>query len=200
MSRPLVPGLLAEGKTDQLFLGTIIYRQLRELTERSHRHVVDVARTEIGDCRTIADQEAVANAVLELARECHLICVHNDHNERRKADQVADMLAGHGCAVPVVPLVPVRETEAWLLADPASWAGLRGSDVSVLPKSAAEVEKLPDPKKILDAVLPSRGRRTRDDYFDYLGRHVDLAVLARLPAYAAWAGEAEKVLEGLGYL
>lgn len=200
MSRPLLPGLLAEGRTDELFLSTVIYRQLRDLTERARRHVVDVELTEIGSCRTTGDLGTVTEAALGLAADCHLICVHHDHNERGKADQVAAALADRGCAVPVVPLVPVRETEAWLLADPVAWAGLRGSDLGVLPKSAVEVEKLPDPKKTLDAVLPRRSRRNRDYYFDYLGRRVDLTVLARLPAYAVWAGEAERALKELGYL
>lgn len=200
MSRPLVPGLVAEGKTDELFLGTVIFRHLRDVTERACRHVVDVAKTEIGSCRTTGDLDTVANAVLDLAADCHVIYIHNDHNERGKAAKVATALADHGCAIPVVPLVPVRETEAWLLADAAVWAGLRGSNVEALPKSSAEVEKLPDPKKVLDAVLPVRGGRTRYDYFDYVGQNVDLTVLARLPAYPSWASEVEKALEGLGYL
>jgi hypothetical protein len=200
MSRPLVPGLLAEGRTDELFLGTVIFRHLRDLTERACRHVVDVARTEIGAGRTTGDLDEVTNAALDLAGDCHVICVHNDHNERGKAAQIAAALADHRCAIPVIPLVPLRETEAWLLADPRAWAALRGSDVRVLPKRPMDVEKLPDPKKVLDAVLPSRGGRARDDYFDYLGQNIDLSVLARVPAYSAWASETEKALEGLGYL
>jgi hypothetical protein len=200
MSRPLVPGLLAEGKTDEIFLGTVIFRQLRQMTERAHCHAVDVAMTEIGGCRTTGELDAVTTAALELAGDCHVLCVHSDHNERGRVARVKTALAGHGCAVPVISLVPVRETEAWLLADPQAWKGVRGSDVNVLPKSTAELEKLPDPKKVLDAVLPVRRRRTRDDYFDYLGRHIDLTTLARLPAYSAWSGEVEKALEGLGYL
>jgi hypothetical protein len=178
----------------------VIFRQLRELTERSCRHVVDVARTEIAGCRTTGDLDTVANAALDLAEDCHVICVHNDHNERGKAVQVAALLADRKCAVPVVPLVPVRETESWLLADRKALAGLRGSDVSPLSMPSIDIEKLHDPKKVLDAVLPARRHRTRDDYFDYLGRHIDLNMLRRLPAYSAWASETEKALEGLGYL
>lgn len=200
MSRSLVPGLLAEGKTDGLFLGEVVFRYLGNLTMRCSRSVVDVAKTQIGSCRTIKDMDQVRAAVLDLASDCHLICVHNDHRERSKVDRIVNALGDHGCATPVVPLVPVRETESWLLVDRSAWAALRGSNTAELPANPRDVERLAEPKKVLDAVIPSgRGRRS-EDYFEYLGRHVDLAVLAHVPAYARWADETEKVLKGLGYL
>ncbi|WP_051712070.1 DUF4276 family protein [Spirillospora albida] len=200
MSRPLVPGLVAENTTDERFLGAVVFRQIRALTEKGSRHVVDVARTEVGECWTIKDPDRVCQAVLELAEDCHLICVHNDHNERGKADAVRADLAKRGLTTPVIPLVPVRETEAWLLADRAVWAGLRGSDPSRMPARPRDVEKLQDPKLVLDAVRPRSGRRSRADYYDYIGQNVDLDVLAQIPAYAAWVAETEEALKGLGFL
>ncbi|RKS75104.1 uncharacterized protein DUF4276 [Actinomadura pelletieri DSM 43383] len=200
MSRPLVPGLLAENTTDERFLGVVVFRQLRALTEKGTRHVVDVAKTEIGDCWTIKDADRVCRAVLELAADCHLICVHNDHNERGKAEKVVEVLRERGLTTPVVPLVPVRETEAWLLADRAVWAGLRGSDPSRLPARPRAVEKILDPKPVLDAVRPQVGRRPRADYYEYIGQNIDLDVLAQVPAYADWVDETEEALKGLGLL
>jgi hypothetical protein len=63
-----------------------------------------------------------------------------------------------------------------------------------------DVEQPSDPTKVLVAVLPATGHRVRDDYFGYLGQRVDLTVLARLSADAAWASEAERAWEGLGYV
>ncbi|TYK48412.1 DUF4276 family protein [Actinomadura decatromicini] len=200
VSRPLVPGLVAENTTDERFLGPVVFRQLKALTERGTRHVVDVAKTEIGECWTIKDADRVCRAVVELAEDCHLVCVHNDHNERGKAAKVVEALGERGLATPVIPLVPVRETEAWLLADREVWAGLRGSDPSHLPVRPRDVEKIHDPKPVLDAVRPRRGRRSRADYFDYIGQNVDLDVLAQIPAYAAWVAETEEALKGLGFL
>ncbi|WP_242901322.1 DUF4276 family protein [Actinomadura terrae] len=200
MSRPLVPGLLAENTADERFLGAVVFRQLRALTEKGARHVVDVARTEVGECWTIKDADRVGEAVLALAEDCHLICVHNDHNERAKIKTVQALLESRGLATPVIPLVPRRETEAWLLADPAAWAGLSGSDPSHLPKHPRDVEKLRDPKPVLDAVRPRGGRRSSADYFDYIGQNVSLDALAQIPAYAAWVAETEEALKGLGYL
>ncbi|CNF95263.1 Uncharacterised protein [Mycobacterium tuberculosis] len=110
MSRPLVPGLLAENTTDERFLGAVVFRQFRALTEKNARHVVDVA------------------------------------------------------------------------------------------KRPRDVEKINDPKPVLDAVRPRSGHGSRADYFDYIGRNIDLDVLARIPAYAGWVAEAEEALKGLGYL
>lgn len=200
MSRPLVPGLLAENRTDERFLGAVVFRQVTALTEKVARHVVDVAKTQIGECWTIKDADRVCEAVAELADDCHLICVHNDHNERGKAEKVVQILREQGLAIPVIPLVPVRETEAWLLADRDVWAGLPGSDTSGLPVRPRDVEKISDPKPVLDAVRPRSGRRTRADYFDYIGQNVDLDVLAQIPAYADWVAETEEALKGLGYL
>lgn len=196
MSRPLVAGLLAEGQTDELFLGVIVSRQLRALTEQSTRCVVDVEDVEIGGCRTILDHGRVADAARELARDCHLVCLHNDHKERDKAERVA---AQCDVNVPVLTLVPVRETEAWLLADPAAWAQLKGSDTSVLPRRPGDVEKIVDPKIVLDQVAPRRGRDRRD-YFDFIGRKISLETLAEVPAYAEWVAKLEQALKGLKYL
>lgn len=200
MSRPLVPGLLAEGKTDELFLGAVIFRQLRRLTEGRSRHVVDVERTEIGECRTTKDHDRLVEAAAGLASDCHLIFIHNDHDKRDKATATAKLLVDRDLGKPVVTLVPVRETEAWLLADRSAWATLRGSHVELLPANPKDVQKLADPKPVLDAIIPKSGARSRDDYFEYMGQNVDLAVLARIPAYAEWVATTEDALRGLGYL
>jgi hypothetical protein len=201
MSRPLTPGLLAEGPTDELFLGTVIFRQLREVAIAATHHAVDVDRTAIGGCRTTKDLHRVVTAVLDLAVDCDVIYVHNDHNERDKAEHVVRELATRGLDIPVLPLVPVRETEAWLVADRSAWAALPGSRPEVLPANPRDVEKLPDPKILLAEVAPQRRSRARHGYyFDFIGENVDLEVLAQLPAYADWVSQTEKVLKGLGYL
>ncbi|GAA1762436.1 hypothetical protein [Nonomuraea bangladeshensis] len=194
MSRPLVPGLIAEGETDEIFLGLVIFRQLRELTWSSGRCVVDVEPTEIASCRSIRGQTRVTSALTDLAADCHVLFVHNDHRERGKAEAV---LAG--LRLPVIGLIPVKETEAWLLADRQVWGGLKGVDLRPLPGSPGEVEKVADPKKLLDEVVGGQDWPVRD-YFEYIGRNIDLDVLGQVPAYAAWVAEAKNVLKGLGYL
>ncbi|MEZ0074346.1 hypothetical protein [Planotetraspora sp. GP83] len=196
MSRPLVPGLVAEGETDEIFLGIVISRQLRDLTTESSRCAVDVEGTEIAACRSILDHERVVDALAELAADCHLLFVHNDHRERDKADRIA---GDSRLPMPVIPMVPLRETEAWLLADRAVWGRLSGSALDRLPDRPRDVEKVSDPKRALANVAPRRGKPVRD-YFDFIARNIDLAVLAQVPAYAEWVADARNALKGLGYL
>lgn len=73
MSRPLVPGPIAEGETDEVFLGVVISRRLRELTAQSSRCAVAVESTEIGACRSIYDHGRTTRAPRELASDCHLL-------------------------------------------------------------------------------------------------------------------------------
>ncbi|WP_182881358.1 DUF4276 family protein [Microbispora sp. H10949] len=196
MSRPLVPGLVAEGETDEVFLGVVISRQLREITVQSSRCAVDVESTEIGSGRSIYDHDRTAGALRELAGDCHLLFVHNDHRERDKAERV---VRDSGLSTPVIALVPVQETEAWLLADAGVWRRLSGSDHGRMPARPRDVERIADPKKVLAEVAPRRGKPVRD-YFEYIARNIDLATLAKVPAYAEWVVDARNALKGLGYL
>ncbi|GAA3005073.1 MULTISPECIES: hypothetical protein [Streptosporangium] len=187
-SRPLVPGLVAEGEADEGFLGIVISRQLRELTWMSP-HAVDVEATEVVSC----DRERLVAALEELAADCHLLFTHDEQRERRRRDSVR--YHSHY----LVPVIGLGETEGWLLADRAVWAGLEGSDLSLLPSRPREVDRIADPAGVLAATVPRRGKPVRD-YFEYVGRNIDLAVLAQVPAYANWVAETRNALKGLGYL
>jgi hypothetical protein len=79
------------------------------------------------------------------------------------------------------------------------WAGLPGSDLSRLPADPADVERIAYPREALTATAPRRGKPV-GDYFEYIGRNIDLAVLARVPGYAGWVAETRNALKGLGYL
>lgn len=78
------------------------------------------------------------------------------------------------------------------------WAGLEG-ELGLLPARPRDVERITDPAGILAATVPQRGKPIRD-YFEYIGRNIDLAVLAQVPAYADWVAETRNALKGLGYL
>ncbi|PRY02129.1 DUF4276 family protein [Allonocardiopsis opalescens] len=184
MTRLLIPGLLAEGASDELFLGRVIVRQLRRSTQASARCEVDVGDVALSDLHTVADGERVAQAAAELAAECHVLFVHHDHRERGKADRLLERLTELGVGCPAVPLIPKRETEAWLLADPAAWTGIGGANRQLLPARSADAERVHDPKALLERIVPRR--RAVDECLELLGETTDLEVLDRLPAYRAW--------------
>ncbi|TYB63265.1 DUF4276 family protein [Nonomuraea sp. PA05] len=191
MSRPLVAGLVTEGDTDELFLGPVIGRQLRALTDLAPRPV-DVQAVQYGSCRMTKDDARIRRAVEDLASDCHLIFLHSDHREREKAARHADDA--------VVPLVPVKETEAWLLADAEVWASVPGADLRHLPARPRDVERVADPKAVLRAVLAGVSHRKVSEHFAFAGDRVGLPVLAQLPAYATWVEATAKALRNHGFL
>lgn len=199
MSRLLIPGLVAEGKTDELFLGRLITRQLRALTDASAHCIDDVEPIQVGDRASILDEERVARAVCDLAADCHIVFVHNDHRERHKAMRIVARVKTERKDTPTVPIVPVRETEAWLLADRGLWTGLKGACTTMLPETPHDIEKTFDPKVVLERVRPRHVKDLRE-LFGYVGRTIDLGELSRIPAHRTWVAETTKVLKELRYL
>jgi hypothetical protein len=122
MSRPLVPGLVAEGDTDEVFLGRVIARQLRALTDHAPRPV-EVQSVQYGGCRMTKSDDRIG-----------------------------------------------------------------------------EVERIADPKAVLRKVLAGVAHRSVGEHFAFVGDHVDLTVLARLPAYARWVDATSGALRDDGFL
>jgi hypothetical protein len=197
VTRYLTVGLLAEGPEDEIFLGAVAVRQLKELAA-GHPVPFDVADTPLlGGCGTARSaHEHICAEVADLAEDCDLLPIHNDHRERDKIEKIRQ-------DVPLVPhcrmvgVVPVRETEAWLLADGPLLGSLKGAIRDLIPSTARDVEKVPDPKALLSRILPRGDTR---DLAELLGERVDLSRLRNLPAYQMWCDELTAVLKELHFL
>jgi hypothetical protein len=106
-----------------------------------------------------------------------------------------------------VGVVPVRETEAWALADFDALREELGTRLSAeelqLPVRPADVERLLDPKQTLRnahaLASPSRrGRRTRFEAIPAgLGDRVNHHCLRQVPAFARFEAELEATLRSL---
>jgi len=115
-----------------------------------------------------------------------LIFVHRDAeaqppDQRRR--EIADAASDLGAAVPVVPVVPVRMTEAWLLLDEGairSVAGKPEGRATLTMPRPADVESLPNPKAVLMKLLLDasevRGRRRVANFQRDFGRHRALLI------------------------
>ncbi|MDH6145380.1 MULTISPECIES: DUF4276 family protein [Kitasatospora] len=196
MTRYLVPGLIAEGPDDEVFLGRVIVRQLLALGATA-RVPFDVQEFVLrGDCWSTKGPEQVAAAVDDLTADCHVVFLHNDHRERGKIDKAASLTV-----LPqdrrMVGIVPVRETEAWLLADGALLRTVPGAVADLIPASPAQVEKVADPKDLLSRILPGYDSRFLSEK---LSNEIDLVRLRALPAYRAWCEELTTVLKELHFL
>ena len=110
-----------------------------------------------------------AGRTLMAGRAVDLIVVHRDVDSTTPSERLAEVqtaLLAVGVDAPLIPIFPVRMTEAWLLLDEAAIRMVagnpRGRQVLSLPK-VNEVERLADPKsrlrEALQAAADVRGRR-----------------------------------------
>ncbi|HSN99655.1 MAG TPA: DUF4276 family protein, partial [Candidatus Nanopelagicales bacterium] len=134
---------------------------------------------------------------IERARSSYrpmLIFVHRDaekiaHDERRREIPAED---------DIIPIIPVRMTEAWLLIDEGALRTAAGNPNGSVPldiPDIARLERLPDPKEKLRALLAEASglhgrRRQRFDRAEAAARVAELiedfSPLRRLPAFSAF--------------
>ncbi len=127
--------------------------------------------------RSVADR---LSAVVRLGDPFDLAFVHRDAEgqppELRRTE-ITDGAAKAGIVQQVVPVVPVRMTEAWLVLDEAmirTVAGKpEGKDPLELPKWH-QAESLPDPKRVLREALVAASQTTgrrRESFLRDFSRH-----------------------------
>lgn len=132
-----------------------------------------------------------------------LVFIHRDAEKETYADRSAEIsraVATRNVTYPVVPVIPVRMTEAWLLLDEGAIRRVAGRPDDRNPlglPTVREVERLADPKKRLEAALIAasglKGRKlsnfTRDlashrerllERLDLTGRVAELSSLKLL--------------------
>ena len=192
--RYLSLALLTEGASDQWFLVPLVDRLIAELALEAPIGF-DYSGVVVGECFTVAHRDLVVSEVADLLCYFDIVMVHHDHNERGKVDAVRERFPDD--AHRIVALVPVRETEAWMLADPEALreAAPARDTAWELPY---DVEKVADPKAVLKAALG--GRRDAERDFGRLGQTVALDALSKVPAYRRWTAELRRAMEGLRFL
>lgn len=113
------------------------------------------------------DVRSKVSAALALDPSANLVFVHRDADARSEQRRKREIERGSAdVGVPVVPIIPIQETEAWLLLDEnairAAVENPRGTRPLNLPKPAA-IERVANPKGCLRAALETaseaRGRR-----------------------------------------
>lgn len=206
--------LIREGPSDEWFLAPLLQRALDCLVCEKFDGVVEILpiRSLRADHQRPEDVLAAAeraNGVFDV-----LLYHHDGAPTRHSADVVGRMRTAwqvRNGPEPLVPVVPVRETEAWVLADREALAGtlsIRTATVEkAVPAKAADVEALIDPKQILRSLVrPAVGMRARrrhhelyEGFFDRLATRVSIERLREFPSFAAWWDEMTQALEGLGY-
>lgn len=129
MAKQIFIGLMREGSTDQLFLKSVIERTFDEIRFECN---TDIDIFEIEEIKTTAGTTFI-DKVLEASSIGYnnfgmmILCVHSDADNKKLVDTYQNRINpalevlstkddNYYCKV-VVALVPIQETEAWMLAD-----------------------------------------------------------------------------------
>jgi hypothetical protein len=201
--RWIAPALFAEGSSDYHFLGELLPRVVRDAAHRlfgpdfaMHEPLLKL------DAPPQRREAQVAQAVDLVADECNLLFIHADGNgdaERARTERVAPGAAAVAARHPeilIIACVPVRETEAWLLADSAAFVRVLGRAVPVdLPK---DPESLRDPKQALRDVLTAASAGVGPvELLERFGQEITLDALRRLSAFRRLESDLDEALSRL---
>jgi hypothetical protein len=204
----LCPGIFAEGPSDYRFLFGLLDRMLEAVAAKvlegrfnSAQAVgIDAPRRD----RKKRRDERIAAAIDASWDECTLFVVHGDGagdpaGARRDLIEPGLTLARERHPdLAAAACVPVREIEAWMLADAGAFSRIfRTEHVPDLPR---DPESEIDPKRTLADVLRSMGARLEDGigrYHGELGREVDPAQLRRLPAFRRFEMDLRTAVEAV---
>lgn len=213
MDRLLRAKLLAEGTSDRALLPII------KLTLAAHvGPTVLVDEPELVDKARLRPKHGQGGWVRSSAEEypCELLFVHRDADAAgrpKRLDEIDGLIREAALprtvGVTVIPIVPVRTTETWLLIDEAAIriaaSNPRGTAPLGLPP-IGRLERSADPKSLLSAALrtasglpPGRLRRFRE--YEARGRVAvtDLSGLRRLSAFAAFENEVANACTARGW-
>ncbi len=206
--------LYAEGPTDYRFLSPLLYRLCEDICLHRGRSVV-----EISEVQGLNHPEAFKHkpreerilAAAQMARGAWcLLFIHADGEsdaEHARLHQVAPaqrlLRQEMGSEGRSIAVVPVRETESWLLADGDALRSVFGTTLSDrqlgLP-DVAQLEREIDPKIVLrhcfDKARPGARRRNQREtgYFQSLGEEIRLERLRRLSAFQRLESELQQAL------
>lgn len=210
--------LYAEGRTDYYFLRPLLRRLCEQICTSSSPHQVEFSEVlELDDSQTLVDA-ARETRILDAAKRSReawkVLFVHTDgagDPAAAKAERVQpalDLIAAEFATDAVgVSVVPIRETEAWALADPLAVQKVFGTTLTCtelgLPEIARGAESVLDPKTALGAAFlatnPS-GRRRRSGVspmLSALGEQVSFDRLRLLPGFVSMETDLKAALREL---
>jgi hypothetical protein len=142
---------MADGTSDEVLVSILTWCLKRERVTPVQSQFADFSRIP----RRLR-REGRLSAVLDLY-PCNVLFVHRDSEGQPAAfrrNEIADMM--RNAAVRHIPVVPVRMTEAWFLADEAAIRSAAGNPNGTAVLNLPDIHKLedlPDPKQTLYAAL-----------------------------------------------
>lgn len=207
MSYQIYVGLFTEGTTDDRFLQNIVQRTMEEVAFDAHGQIeIEVCVIKID--KTGLDFKAQVTAASKKGVEdfgMSLFCVHRDADNSSAAETLKNIiepaiatlaeLNDEEYCKKLIPIIPIQETEAWMLADSdllKTQIGATQNDSELGFHRAPE--SVASPKEVIENAIRivqqyqqtskrrRKGLRIGDLYLS-ISQLIDLQVLRRLNAY-----------------
>jgi hypothetical protein len=208
-------GLFAEGTSDQQFLQRIIFRAVHQKAVEIHKGAVEVQDSFVSGLEFKSEHraqrvfEAFGKFLDQGALDLLFIHADGDNDSRRAlAERISPSIARieqaqFAGAFAIVPVIPVRMTEAWALADAKALQSVLGttlapSDLGLTDHILRSLETIADPKAVLREVMQrsgaQKGRRREYSIPRGLADRIDLANLRKLYSYSRFEDDIEQAL------
>lgn len=199
--------LVAEGPSDYAFLAPLLRRVAIELMSAHCPRDFAIPDNVICIDPSQRNNESIFHELLDRTGEYAVVAFHKDSDGadlyRVLRDEIDARFVAHAPDLQgkYVGVVPVRETEAWVLADKSALLGALGITQGVLTYPD-DVEQIRDPKAVLDSFIRSlnvrRGQGFVSDYFPIIGERVSLRRLLGVNSFSEFHDRFSEVLNQLG--
>jgi hypothetical protein len=197
----LVLGLYAEGSTDERFLLIIIRRTAEVILAEHDRTDIEVLGPRVIEKPT--DSSSLERCILHAAKKArgyYALIIHSDADDRGYEQTIKErFMPGYHliqqeeieACKDLVPIIPVRMVEAWMLADLKVLEKVLGmrldTRASGAPGRARLVESVADPKEVLKKIIkqayPHQWKQIMAQLYEQLAPEISIERLCQVPAY-----------------
>lgn len=220
MSQQIIFGLIAEGTTDIKFLRNVIHRTISDLSWECDGEF-DIYDIQIISANGDTFVSKMMDALRKSFARTHALCIHTDADARSienvmqwkfnpLIEAVQESEDDKLCKI-IVPTIPVRMMEAWMLADTQLLKHFINAENC--SDNMLGIDKNPesysDPKGVInDAIriaFSSQTKRRRnqitiDDLYETIGNSIRLDSLRRLDSFRTFEDNVRQAFRQLNLL
>lgn len=219
MARFLSLAMIGEGPTDYQFLPPVLRQATWNMCVNDSRGEVEIPLEVVSlnsDPALRTFPERVVDAAKRNQGSFNLLFIHTDgagdpERAYRSIVQPAieALLTNRDLGqIWALGVVPIREMEAWAIADGNAIRSVYGTTLSDerlgIPARARDVEAVIDPKRklleVLDSALPKRSKRRHPVHLRAIGEQIDLAILRGIPSFQRFEADLRQTLQNAGIL
>ena len=217
----LVLGLYAEGRTDERFLPVVIRRTAQQILNLHDR--MDIEAQDPIIIRKNSNTPTLDQCILQAAQQAYnydALVVHSDGDDRDHKQtlherfypgyELVQRTEGYFCKQ-LVPIIPIRMVEAWMLADPEALKKVMKirADLRTLgvPEKAKLVESVTYPKETLSQVIqkvypgqPHLRSQIKAELYEKLAPVISLDRLNQVPSYKQFVSDMTVTLKTFNFI